>query len=249
MDTTTALDLSALRAGPKLRALDEAHLDRLRIVLDCLPPIVVDIETLAVIDGAHRVETARRAGRTTIAATLTTFEPDDQLAAAVRFNCTHGLPLTMTERKAAARRLMEEDHGRDVQRSDALIAGWTGLSAATVRRLRPGPSETDLDAGFRVGVDGKRYPTNRQALHRHVQQLLQQHPRLSLNAIAREAGMSATTVAAIRDQMTPDEPTPRPLRKLLIWLRRRLQAFGGRSGMRPTSSKSESSSPANRTAD
>ena len=97
-----------------------------------LPPIVVQRGTNRVIDGRHRVRAARLRGEEVIRGRF--FDGDDASAfvLAVRLNVQHGLPLSLADRKTAARRILREQ----VAWSNRAIASVAGLSPKTVAALR-----------------------------------------------------------------------------------------------------------------
>lgn len=105
-----------------------------------LPPILVQRSTMRVIDGMHRVRAAQFRGETAIPVTF--FEGDDSevFLRAVDANIKHGLTLSLTDREAAADRiLVDYPHW-----SDRTVAAASGLSRTTVgaiRRRSGGPAQ------------------------------------------------------------------------------------------------------------
>ena len=133
--------LSELSVGytPRQTRVDEDHVMALVEVIDRLPPIIVD-ERMIVIDGVHRIEASRRAGRREIRAVLFTGDETEALTLAIRANVEHGKPLTRNERRAAARLLLRQHPDR----SDRWVAEilWAlprdgRLAAPAHRRRRP----------------------------------------------------------------------------------------------------------------
>jgi hypothetical protein len=119
-------------AGPVRDRLDERWVAHLMEVHDRWPPILLTDEGL-VLDGCHRVEAARRLGRTTILAVVSS--ASTQLGCfieAARANAGHGLRLTRAERSAVAKRLLVEAGGL----SDRRIARIAGVSPTTVGTYR-----------------------------------------------------------------------------------------------------------------
>ena len=186
--------IDTLRDGPDLRALDDAHIERLTEVLDDLPPVIVEATTGAVIDGKHRVEAARRRRRLHVDARLVQLAPGEALAAAAHLNSRHGLPLTMEEKKTAAHRLLQEDPSR----SNGLVGRLVGLSPSTIGRIRSrsGWSVANLN-GARMGVDGKTYPTDGDQRRRDVERLLCAQPGRSLRSIARDVARQSDGTRAL----------------------------------------------------
>ena len=74
-------------------ALDEEAIERYRDCLQELPPIVVDRETMTVLDGWHRVEAHRREGLETIPVKYDSCVPHFFLARSYALNARHGLPM------------------------------------------------------------------------------------------------------------------------------------------------------------
>lgn len=147
----------ALSAGysPRHTPLDDSHVEALMEVMDQLPPIVVHRPTMTVIDGAHRLEAARRAGRAKVAALFFDGSEDEALVLAVRANVAHGKPLTLGERRGAGAALLARFPGR----SDRWIGHICGLSHSTVARLRsacPCPQGEEEAGAVRTGMDGRR---------------------------------------------------------------------------------------------
>src|SRR5579863_615904 len=92
----TVLRLAELSVGysPRQVKVDEDHVAALAEVIDRLPPIVVDARSMTVIDGVHRLEASRRAGRAEIRALLFSGSETEALVVAVQSNIRHGKPLS-----------------------------------------------------------------------------------------------------------------------------------------------------------
>lgn len=73
--------------------LDEEAIERYRDCLQELPPIVVDKETMTVLDGRHRVEAHRREDKETIPVNYEECPPHLFLARSYALNARHGLPV------------------------------------------------------------------------------------------------------------------------------------------------------------
>lgn len=199
----TTVPVSALRASQSPRQAGEnlEHIRALTDTTDELPPIIVRRADMRVVDGMHRLRAARLRGDTQIAVRF--FEGDDNEAfvLAVRTNVTHGLPLSLADRKAAAERIVTS-HARW---SDRMIATVSGLSAATVARIRK--AHPDLEPTARVGHDGKVRPVNSIERRRVARAILLAEPTLPLREVARRAGISPETARSVRRRL-PDEPAP-----------------------------------------
>src|SRR5262245_7339861 len=199
------LSLDELRVGPPLRerGIDHAHVAALAEVVASWPPIVVHRTTRLVIDGQHRVAAAKLLGLRELAATFFDGSPDDAYVEFVRRNVGHGLPLTLADRRHAARRIV--DMRPDL--SDRGIAAVCGLSPRTVARLREdtrarGARANGARAAIgRVGRDGRVRPIDPGATRARIAEELARQPDASLRAIASVVGASPETVRSVRIEM------------------------------------------------
>jgi ParB-like chromosome segregation protein Spo0J len=100
----------AIRPGPSPRRtqLDPDHVETLIETGGRWPPLLLNRESLVVIDGNHRLAAARRLKLNSVRAVL--FAGDSRAAnlEAVRRNVSHGLPLTLAERRRAAIRILSD---------------------------------------------------------------------------------------------------------------------------------------------
>jgi len=209
--------------GPLVRAerLDFDHVARLRPVLDLVPPILVR-ETgkgWSLVDGAHRLAATKKEERETIRAVVRAMEDAEALEAAIEANISHGLALTATERKAAAKLLVET-----TKYGDTRIAQICGIGAGTVADLRPKCPGPDLDT--RTGVDGKDYPSPAVAkLQRERAEVAYAaNPSLSVRKLADAANCSKGIAEAViakhkaaegsKDAPPPTPPNPGPVARL-----------------------------------
>jgi ParB-like chromosome segregation protein Spo0J len=175
------------------------HVEHLVALGGSWPPIVVGRDN-AVIDGAHRVAAARELGLARIEALVFDGGPEEAYIEFVRRNVSHGLLLTLRERKMAAVRVLR------VRRewSDRRVAELCGISSKTVARLRvdPGVCPTgeipQLDGGVRIGRDDRRRPVHRGSVRARVVEALHAQPSASLRAIAATVGVSPETVRLVR---------------------------------------------------
>lgn len=180
--------------------LDGESLDHIRVLAEAgvsWPPILVDRRTMRVVDGMHRLRAAQLRGESTVEVSF--FDGDAQQAfmAAVAANIAHGLPLTLADRKDAARRIV----GWQPERSDRWIGRVTGLAAGTVASVRRGLGAPDGQAAARLGQDGRVRPLNAAEGRLRAQRELAAHPDSSLREIARAAGVSASTAKSVRDRL------------------------------------------------
>ena len=136
--------------SPRRDKLDEGHVLALMEVIDQLPPIVVDKKTMSVIDGVHRLEAFRRAGRGEVKAVFFSGNETEVLVLAIRANVGHGKPLTLGERQSAAARLLYQCPDW----SDRRVAEICALAHSTVAGIRKAVGANELS--LRVGRDGRR---------------------------------------------------------------------------------------------
>jgi ParB-like chromosome segregation protein Spo0J len=152
---TVLVPVDRLRCGLSPRAIppNQNHIASLIEVIDRLPPILVHENTMMVIDGVHRLEAFRRSGKATIPAKLFRGGRQEAFVLAVAANVAHGLPLTVAERKQAAKTLLRDFPDR----SDRWLARICGVSAPTVAKLRTkSDAATGPNGDVRVGIDGRR---------------------------------------------------------------------------------------------
>jgi ParB-like chromosome segregation protein Spo0J len=197
---------------PRKNKANESHIQVLAQSPLPLPPIVIHRGSMRVIDGVHRLRATELRGHSTIAARLFEGNDAEAFALAVHLNVTHGLPLTLAERKAAAQRVLKSyPHWSD--RSIGLIAG---VSNKTVGKLRGCTTEEISQLNPRLGRDGKVRPVSPAHGRRRAAEFLSMNPRASLREIARKAGVSVTTARDVRQRLDKGEsPLPDNLAKKL----------------------------------
>jgi ParB-like chromosome segregation protein Spo0J len=152
---------------------------------------------MTIIDGAHRILAARLKGCEEIDALFFFGSHDDAFRLAVAANVTHGLPLTLADRRAAALRIMTADP----ELSDRSIAATVGLAAKTVATIR---RDAGAISSTRMGRDGRRRPINAAEGRSRASAVITTRPNSSLREIASEAGVSLSTARDVRVQMLPD---------------------------------------------
>jgi hypothetical protein len=122
---------------------------------------------------------------------------------AVEANVTHGLPLSLADRRAAAERIVTSHP----HLSDRAIARTAGLGAKAVAAIRRRVAETadgpQLQAG--VGRDGKVRPLNSLEGRSRAAERLAERPEASLREVARLAGISPATVSDVRRRLAAGE--------------------------------------------
>jgi len=192
----------SLRAGesPRLNGEDRTHVARLAEAEGPLPPILVERRTMKVIDGMHRLLAASLKGQETIGVIFFDGCPDEVFLLAVEANVTHGLPLSHSDRRAAARRII----GSHPHMSDRAIGASTGLSAKTVAVVRRSTAAVP-QLTSRMGRDGRIRPLNGARGRLQAAQLLAEHPGASLREVARRAGVSPATARDVRQRMERGE--------------------------------------------
>jgi hypothetical protein len=169
-----------------------------------LPPVIVHGQSMRVIDGIHRIRAAAMRGETHVKAKLYQGTNSDAFVLAVRMNIAHGLPLTRADRVAAAIRII----GTHPDWSDRMIATAVGLAAGTVGKVRRCSTAQGVHTAMRVGKDGRERPANNAPARLKVSQLLAEKPTASIRAIAREAGVSPSTVHNLRRRLRTGQKTP-----------------------------------------
>ena len=191
--------LEDLAEAESVRTLGEnqEHVELLVAAYGELPPILVHGPTMRTIDGYHRVKAARMCGARTIAARVFEGDEADALVLAVKLNVTHGLPLSLSDRKRAAERIMR----CRPQWSNRRVAAVSGISPGTVAAIRKWSGGGIAAAGSRIGQDGRTRPVDASAGRRLAGELLSQDPSLSLRKVARIAALSPETVRDVRNRL------------------------------------------------
>jgi ParB-like chromosome segregation protein Spo0J len=193
--------LSCLVIGdsPRRCGEDGSHARMLANLGDVLPPIIVHRPTMRVIDGMHRLRAARLRGADKIEVRFFDGDEASAFVLGVRLNVTHGLPLSLADRKAAADRIISSyPHW-----SDRVIASVTGLSGPTVAARRRRLTESILQSDTRIGMDGRARPVDPAGRRQAAARLLADNPGASLREVARQAGLSPETVRKLRARPAP----------------------------------------------
>jgi uncharacterized protein YerC len=190
--------------SPRLAGEDMGHARLLAESEADLPPILVHRKTKKVIDGMHRLRAAMLRGEQTIAVLLFDGTEEAAFVLAVRMNITHGLPLSLADREAAASRIL----GATPNWSDRVISDITGLSSKTIGAIRRREGVGN-DADYRVGRDGRYRPLNCDDGRNRAAELFEANPGASLRTVAREAGVSLGTARDVRRRLNRGEdPVP-----------------------------------------
>lgn len=137
--------------SPRSAGENQDHVRALAETDTPLPPILVHRATMRVIDGMHRLCAAKLRGDEIVTARVLDCTEREAFILAVKCNVAHGLPLTLSDRKAAAHRLLIYEP----QWSDRAIGTITGLSHKTVGTIRRHASGEIPQPGARLGRDGR----------------------------------------------------------------------------------------------
>ena len=208
-----AVAISSLRPAdsPRLAGVAGDHVGLLAQAEAALPPILVHWPSMRVIDGMHRLAAAALRGQHTINAEFFDGTDDDAFIRAVQENITHGLPLTLADRKAAAARII----ACRPELSDRAAAARTGLSGKTIAALRRRSTGELPQSSTRIGADGRLRPVSSAEGRRRAYDVITARPGASLRDIAAAASVSVGTAHDVRTRMRRGEnplaaPGPRP---------------------------------------
>jgi hypothetical protein len=203
-----SVPVMSLRPGysPRLEGQDKAHVARLAEADTPLPPILVDRRTMRVIDGMHRLMAASLKGQARVEVEFFDGSAADAFVLAVAANVTHGLPLSLADRRAAAERIV----ALHPHMSDRAVGEAAGLAARTVAVIRRRSANADAQVSARVGRDGKVRPLDSAEGRRRAAAMLAEHPGASLREVARCAGISPATARDVRKRLgRGEEPAPK----------------------------------------
>jgi hypothetical protein len=203
--TLVGVDSLVVEGSPRLGGEDPEHVRLLAEAGGPLPPIIVHWPTMRVIDGVHRVRVAQRKNLSHIAARLLTCDDNAAFVLAVRANVTHGLPLSQTDRAAAAARIIaSHPHW-----SDRAVAAATGLSDKTISRIRSRTGAAAPQPSARLGRDGRLRPLDTAAKRQQAAAMISEQPETGLRKVARATGLSPATVRDVRLRLDRGEdPVP-----------------------------------------
>ncbi|CAM2955807.1 ParB/RepB/Spo0J family partition protein [Saccharomonospora xinjiangensis] len=195
--------------SPRLSGEDNHHTEVLAELGENLPPIIVHRSSMRVVDGMHRMRASVIRGEDRIRVRFFEGAEADAFRLAVIMNISHGLPLTLADRRAAASRILTAQP----HLSDRCIAKTAGLSPKTVSSLRQ-QFAGDADESVRIGSDGRARPVNSAQGRRIASMLFAERPNASLREVARRAGISPATARDVRMRLERDEdPVPARLRE------------------------------------
>ncbi len=194
----------AISGTPRNSGENREHIRRLAESEDRLPPILVHQPTMRVLDGVHRVRAAELRGERDIEARLFSGDEASSFVLAVQTNTTHGLPLSLGDRKAAAQRIIQFYP----QWSDRAIASVTGLAHRTVAAIRACPTGQVVQLDARVGRDGRVRPRDAGQRRALAASIIGDNPGAPLREIAQRAGLSPETVRKIRAELAVGPGVP-----------------------------------------
>jgi len=208
------LPVAALRPAhsPRRAGEDIGHIEMLASVEEGLPPILVHRGTMRVVDGMHRLRAAKLRGDDRIEVCFFDGTEQEAFVLAVTANTTHGLPLSLADRTLATERIIASQPTW----SDRAIAATVGLGARTVGNIRRRMQD---EAGVepvtaRTGRDGRVRPIDNSVGRLQASALIKQRPEASLREIAREIGVSPSTVRDVRLRLERGEdPLPQMRRR------------------------------------
>lgn len=189
--------------------LDGENFDHVRLLAESdaiLPPILVHRGSMRIVDGMHRLRVAQLRGDAEVRVEYFEGTELEAFIRAVQMNVTHGLPLTLADREAAAERIIRSS---DLW-SDRAVAKMTGLSAPTVKKIRAHALPVrPVESEARLGRDGRVRPMNSASGRQRASELIAAEPSLSLREIAKRAGISQGTARDVRKRVSRGEdPVP-----------------------------------------
>jgi ParB-like chromosome segregation protein Spo0J len=209
------VDSLSIADSPRIGGESSEHVRALAAAETQLPPILVHHATMRVIDGVHRLRVAQLRRQEKIAVQFFEGDDADAFVLAVKANITHGLPLSLADRKLAASRvIISHPHW-----SDRMIASVTGISAKTVAELRGWQSEVHDCGDARIGRDGRIRPIDGTQGRLIASKLMADDPGLSLRQVAQMAGISPETARDVRNRLKRGEyplPGDGPRRQLRV---------------------------------
>jgi hypothetical protein len=206
---TCAVDLLLPGDSPRLNGEVDEHVRLLVESPSPLPAVVVHRPTMRVIDGMHRLRAVKLRGDRQIDVTWFDGDERDAFVVAVRSNVSHGLPLSLDDRRNAATRIIRSHP----QWSDRMIASVVGLAPTTVCGIRTRSPGLSALSSARVGRDGRTRPVSTVEGRRLAGELIRENPDTPLREIARATGLAPSTVLDVRNRVRAGrDPIPPRLR-------------------------------------
>jgi hypothetical protein len=195
--------------SPRIDGEDAEHIKLLASLNTQLPPILVHRSSMRIIDGMHRLGAAKLRGEKHVRVRFFDGSESDAFVLAVKLNVTHGRPLGLKDRNAAAERIIASHP----QWADRAIAAATGLGTRVVAQARRHAETTGAGepTKIRIGRDGRARPTDYAEGRLRASAIITNDPHASLRRVAREAGVSLSTAQDVRNRLSRGEdPVPAP---------------------------------------
>lgn len=207
---TCSIDLLLPADSPRLNGEVEEHVRLLAESPAQMPPIIVHRPSMRVIDGMHRLAAARHRGDTEINVRWYDGDERDAFAMAVQTNVSHGLPLSLADRREAAARIIESHPDW----SDRMIASIVSLGGSTVGAMRVSSSTDTAPSNARLGRDGRKRPVSTAEARELAGELLRGNPNAPLREVAMSTGLAPSTVLDVRNRIREGrDPVPSKLRR------------------------------------
>ncbi|MFC0540684.1 ParB N-terminal domain-containing protein [Kutzneria chonburiensis] len=210
--TTTEIPIADVAVGEfsvRANGVDRGHLQLLIDSAARLPPVIVHRQTMAVIDGVHRLRVAALRGDSTIRVRFFDGDAEAAFALAVRLNIAHGLPLSVSDRKRAARRILTAHPDWSYR----YVAGMAGLSDKTVAALSRSMAAEIPQSNIRLARNGVRRRVDSTQARLRTAELFRQDDAMSLREAASRTGVSVSTASDVRNRIRRgDDPLPVRLR-------------------------------------
>jgi ParB-like chromosome segregation protein Spo0J len=200
--TATKVAVTDLSPGIQLRqgGINRDHLNAIALSDGDWPPIIVRRADNSIVDGHYRYLAACQLGKSHVDCTYFEGGEESAFLEALRQNTFHGLPLSLSDREAAARQILV----LHLEWSDRRIGAACGLAPGTVGRIRTSVAGIQAANGqvpTRVGRDGRRRPVDPRATRKRIVSVLSNQPNGSLRDVARIAGASPATVWAVKREL------------------------------------------------
>lgn len=202
-------DVAVAEFSVRANGVDRDHLQLLVDSPARLPPVIVHRPTMAVIDGVHRLRAAALRGEATIQVRFFDGDAEAAFALAVRLNIAHGLPLSVGDRKRAARRILTAHPDWSYR----YVAGMAGLSDKTVAALSRSMDTEIPRSNIRLARNGVRRRVDSTQARLRTAELFRQDDTMSLREAASRTGVSVSTASDVRNRIRRgDDPLPVRLR-------------------------------------
>jgi hypothetical protein len=202
---TCPIDLLLPADSPRLDGEVDEHMRLLAESAHPLPAIIVHRPSMRVIDGMHRLGAAKLRGQVEIQVRWYDGDERDAFAMAVQTNVSHGLPLSLADRRGAAARIIESHSDW----SDRMVASIVNLAPTTVRAIRVTSTERMAPSDMRLGRDGRTRPVSTAEGRRLAGELLRDNPDAPLREIAKRTGLAPSTVLDVRKRIRAGhDPVP-----------------------------------------